>query len=47
MYIFIWRVYLAFFSRFHADWKDFFAFLNIKNSIHQIRFYLLFSKGSA
>ena len=25
MFIFIWRLYLAFFSRFHADWKDFFA----------------------
>jgi Ni/Fe-hydrogenase 1 B-type cytochrome subunit len=23
VFIFFWRIYLAFFSRFHADWKDF------------------------
>jgi Ni/Fe-hydrogenase 1 B-type cytochrome subunit len=44
VYVFIWRVYLMFFSRFHADWKDFFAFTNIKNFIKQIKFYLLISK---
>ena len=32
----IWRVYLAFFSRFHADWKDFFAWLDLKNVYKQI-----------
>ncbi|MCX7983063.1 MAG: Ni/Fe-hydrogenase, b-type cytochrome subunit [Syntrophales bacterium] len=43
-FLFIWRLYLAFFSRFHADWKDLFAFLNIKDLIHQIKFYLLIEK---
>jgi Ni/Fe-hydrogenase 1 B-type cytochrome subunit len=37
-------VYLAFFSRFHADWKDFFAWADIKMTIHQIKFYLLIDK---
>ena len=40
-FIFIWRVYLAFFSRFHADWKDFFGFLNVDHTIHQVKFYAL------
>lgn len=44
LFLFIWRIYLAFFSRFHADWKDFLAFTNIKNFIHQIKFYLLITK---
>lgn len=39
--LFIWRLYLAFFSRFHADWKDFFAWLKIKNTIQAIKFYTL------
>lgn len=43
-FLFLWRVYLAFFSRFHADWKDFFAWVEIKNFITQIKFYLLVSK---
>jgi Ni/Fe-hydrogenase 1 B-type cytochrome subunit len=43
-FLFIWRIYLAFFSRFHADWKDFLAWTNIKNFIHQIKFYLLITK---
>ncbi len=43
-FIFIWRVYLAFFSRFHADWKDFFAWTDIKNTIKQVKFYALISK---
>ncbi|MGA1875243.1 MAG: Ni/Fe-hydrogenase, b-type cytochrome subunit [bacterium] len=38
-----WRIYLAFFSRFHADWKDFFAWLDLKNVFRQIRFYTLIS----
>lgn len=42
-FAFIWRVYLAFFSRFKADWKDFFAFLDFKNLVKQIKFYLLLS----
>lgn len=44
VFLFIWRIYLAFFSRFHADWKDFLAFTNIPNFIHQIKFYLLITK---
>ena len=43
-FLFIWRVYLMFYSRFHADWKDFFAWVKIKNTIKQIKFYLLISK---
>ena len=43
-FIFIWRIYLAFFSKFHADWKDFFAWMNIGNTVKQVRFYLLVSK---
>ncbi|MEN6467154.1 MAG: Ni/Fe-hydrogenase, b-type cytochrome subunit [Syntrophaceae bacterium] len=43
-FIFIWRAYLAFFSRFHADWKDFFGFLNIRHTIHQVKFYALMEK---
>lgn len=37
----VWRAYLAFFSRFHADWKDFFAWLDLKNVYKQIKFYTL------
>ncbi len=44
VFICLWRFYLMFFSRFHADWKDFFAWLDIKNTITQIKFYLLVSK---
>jgi Ni/Fe-hydrogenase 1 B-type cytochrome subunit len=43
-FLLVWRLYLAFFSRFHADWKDFFAWTNLKNGIKQVRFYLLVSK---
>ncbi|MDD5168992.1 MAG: Ni/Fe-hydrogenase, b-type cytochrome subunit [Syntrophales bacterium] len=46
-FIFVWRVYLAFFSKFHADWKDFFAWTNIPNTIKQVKFYLLVSKEPA
>ena len=42
--LFIWRVYLAFFSTFKADWRDFLAFTNIPCTIRQIRFYLLIDK---
>jgi Ni/Fe-hydrogenase 1 B-type cytochrome subunit len=44
VFAFLWRVYLAFFSRFHADWKDFFAWADKKNFIKQIKFYLLISR---
>jgi Ni/Fe-hydrogenase 1 B-type cytochrome subunit len=46
VFLFIWRVYLAFFSKFHKDWKDFFAWMNIGNTIAQIKFYLLITKKS-
>jgi len=39
--LFVWRIYLAFFSRFHADWKDFFAWLDLKSVYHQVKFYML------
>jgi Ni/Fe-hydrogenase 1 B-type cytochrome subunit len=44
--LFVWRVYLAFFSTFKADWKDLLAFTNIPSMIRQIRFYLLIEKKS-
>ena len=44
VFLFLWRVYLAFFSRFHADWKDFFAWTDIKTTVDQIKFYLLINK---
>ncbi|MEW6378052.1 MAG: Ni/Fe-hydrogenase, b-type cytochrome subunit [bacterium] len=37
----VWRAYLAFFSRFHADWKDFFAWLDLQNVYKQVKFYTL------
>jgi Ni/Fe-hydrogenase 1 B-type cytochrome subunit len=46
-FIFIWRVYLAFFSKFHADWKDFFAFTDWPNTVKQLKFYALISKEPA
>ncbi|HOO90661.1 MAG TPA: Ni/Fe-hydrogenase, b-type cytochrome subunit [Syntrophales bacterium] len=44
LFLFIWRVYLAFFSRFHADWKDFLAWVEVKDFIRQVKFYLLISR---
>lgn len=44
LFLFIWRIYLAFFSKFHADWKDFLFWTNWKCTMHQIRFYLLIDK---
>jgi Ni/Fe-hydrogenase 1 B-type cytochrome subunit len=44
MFIFIWRIYLAFFSKFHADWKDFFAWADFECTWNQIKFYLLIDK---
>ncbi len=29
-FLFLWRIYLAFFSRFHADWKDFLAWTELE-----------------
>ena len=46
-FIFIWRIYLAFFSRFHADWKDFLAFTDWRNTFKQLKFYALISKEPA
>ena len=46
-FIFIWRVYLAFFSKFHADWRDFFAFTDWPNTVKQLKFYALVSKEPA
>ena len=40
----IQRLYLAIFSRFHADWKDFLAWTDTKGLIQQIKFYLLISE---
>ena len=42
-FTFVWRLYLAFFSRFHADWRDFLAFLDFENLVKQIKFYALIS----
>ena len=44
VFVFIWRLYLMFFSRFHADWKDFFAWADLKNTVRQVTFYLLLSR---
>jgi Ni/Fe-hydrogenase 1 B-type cytochrome subunit len=38
---------LAFFSKFHADWKDFFAFTDWPNTVKQLKFYALVSKEPA
>jgi Ni/Fe-hydrogenase 1 B-type cytochrome subunit len=38
------RLYLAVVSRFHADWKDCFAWTDFANTVKQIKFYLLVSK---
>ncbi len=44
IFLSIWRLYLAFFSRFHADWRDFLAWTDLKGMIQQIKFYLLISE---
>jgi Ni/Fe-hydrogenase 1 B-type cytochrome subunit len=46
-FIGIWRCYLALFSRFHADWKDFFAWIDLRNMLQQIKFYLLLTRTPA
>jgi Ni/Fe-hydrogenase 1 B-type cytochrome subunit len=43
-FLFVWRLYLAFFSRFHADWRDFSACLNRKNTFKQVCFYTFVSR---
>ena len=44
VFLFLWRIYLAFFSRFHADWKDFIAWTDVPTTLDQIKFYLLIKK---
>ncbi len=44
IFLFLWRAYLAFFSRYKADWKDFLAWTDLKCTIEQIKFYLLIKK---
>lgn len=43
-FVLFWRIYLAFFSTFHADWKDFFAWTDLRNLLRQIKFYLFISE---
>ena len=43
-FVFFWRIYLAFFSRFHADWKDFFAWTDFHNLLTQLKFYTFISR---
>lgn len=43
-FVFLWRIYLMFFSRFHADFKDFFAWTDAKNFWTQIKFYTFLSE---
>lgn len=44
VFLFLWRVYMAFFSRFYSDWKDFFAWMDVRSTIDHIKFYLLIKK---
>ncbi|OPY89693.1 MAG: Quinone-reactive Ni/Fe-hydrogenase B-type cytochrome subunit [Syntrophaceae bacterium PtaU1.Bin231] len=46
LFLLIWRLYLAFFSRFHADWTDFLAWTDWKCLVEQIKFYLLIRKDA-
>lgn len=43
-FVFIWRLYMMFFSRFHADFKDFFAWTDFKNLWTQFKFYAFISE---
>lgn len=43
-FVFFWRIYLAFFSHFHADWKDFLAWTDLRNLWTQLKFYLFVSQ---
>ena len=42
-FIFLQRIYLMFFSRFHADFKDFFAWTDGENFWKQLKYYALIS----
>ncbi len=42
----LWRAYLAFFSRFRADWTDFMWWRDWKCLSGQVQFYLLIKKDS-
>ncbi|MGA9111443.1 MAG: Ni/Fe-hydrogenase, b-type cytochrome subunit [Smithella sp.] len=44
VFLSIWRLYLAFFSRFHADWRDFLAWTDLKALVEQMKFYMLISE---
>ncbi len=46
LFLFLWRIYLAFFSRFRADWSDFLSWTDWKCLIEEIKFYLLIRKDS-
>jgi Ni/Fe-hydrogenase 1 B-type cytochrome subunit len=41
--LFVWRMYMGFFERFHAKWENFLAITDWKNFVKQIKFYLLVS----
>ncbi len=43
-FLFVWRLYLAFFSRFHADWKDLFVWTDWRKGVRQALFYSLITK---
>jgi Ni/Fe-hydrogenase 1 B-type cytochrome subunit len=38
IFLSIWRLYLAFFSRFHADWRDFLAWTDVKPQSSRLNF---------
>jgi len=44
VFAFFWRIYLAFFSNFNADWKDFFAWTKWRDTFNQVKFYLCIDK---
>jgi Ni/Fe-hydrogenase 1 B-type cytochrome subunit len=44
VFLLVWRVYMMFFSRFHADYKDFLAWTDWPNFWKQIKFYAFISE---
>ena len=42
--LFIWRLYLAFFSRFRRDWRDFVAWMDWGCLVKEARYYLLIDR---
>jgi Ni/Fe-hydrogenase 1 B-type cytochrome subunit len=42
-FLFFWRIYMGFFARFRAGWRNFLAAADWKNLVKQIKFYLLVS----